>query len=304
MGNNFKAEARKQYFSYFKIWFIVAAVLMVIAIFGVVKFYASVNSERTNTEAPTERVYDYADVLTDEEEKDLRSYIAVAEERAKCDIVLVTINKPVEGPEIADMGYRYNDWELNMRDLADDFLDENHYGYNKGFEGDGVLLLDNWYEGQAGSWLSTSGEVFEQMGDYEIDELLDRVYRYIENDELKAYKAYVDYIESLMTSRYEAVALMGTGVVGSLFISAIVAIIFVCAKLNYKEGTVTVTKDTYVEGNERVRERRDQFLRKHTTHRRIPRNTSSGGGRSSSHSRGGSHRSSSGARHGGGGRRR
>ena len=83
MGNDFKAEARKQYFSYFKIWFIVAAVLMVIAIFGVVKFYASVNSERTNTEAPTERVYDYADVLTDEEEKDLRSYIAVAEERAK-----------------------------------------------------------------------------------------------------------------------------------------------------------------------------------------------------------------------------
>lgn len=306
MENNYKAEARKQYFSYFKIWFIGAAVLLVIALVGIVRLVTDLKRPRTNMEAPTERVYDYADVLTEEEEQELREYIAWAEPIAKSDIVLVTINKPVEGPEIADMGYRYNDWELNMRDLADDFYDENLFGYDRAYEGDGVLLLDNWYEGQAGSWLSTSGQVFEEMGDYEIDYLLDDVYYYIETDVLKAYKAYVDYIVNLMGGRYEKVFNMGPGILGSLVISAITALIFIATKMNYKEGQVTVTVSTYMDGNERVRDRRDTFLRKHTTHRRIPRNTSSGGHSSSgrSHSRGGSHRSSGGRSHGGGGRRR
>lgn len=307
MDNNYKAEARKQYLSYFKIWFIAAAVLLAIALVGIVRLVTEMRRPRTNMEAPTERVYDYADVLTDEEEQSLREYIARAETIAKSDIVVVTINKPVEGPQIADMGYRYDDWELNMRDLADDFYDENLFGYDRAYEGNGVLLLDNWYEGQAGTWISTSGQVYEEMGDWEIEYLLDDVYYYIERDVLKAYKAYVDYIVEIMGGRYEQIYNMGPGIMGSLVVSAIAALIFVAVKLNYKEGQVTVTTSTYMNGSERVNVRRDTFLRKHTTHRRIPRNTSGGGhggGGGGSHSRGGSHRSSGGRSHGGGGRRR
>lgn len=302
MGNEFKVLARRQYFSYFKIWFVAAAILFAVAIYAVVNFFVQQQRTRTNFDAPSERVYDAANVLTVEEEQELREYIAWAEEYAKCDIILVTINQPVEGPEIVNMDYRYNDWELNMRDLADDFYDDNGFGYNKSFEGDGVLLLDNWYEGQEGTWLSTSGEVYERMGDYEIDELLDDVYYYIDVDIVEAYKAYVDYIVYIMGWEQEKIASVGMGIFGSFFISAVAAIIFICAKMNYKAGNVTVNVSTYIDGNERVRDRRDVFLHKHTTHRRIPRNTGGGGG--GSHSRGGSHRSRSGARHGGGGRRR
>lgn len=302
MGNDFKAEAKRQYFSYFKIWFLAAAILLAVAIFSVVQFFRDMNRTRTNMEAPVERVYDAADVLTVDEEQELREYIAWAEEYVKCDIILVTIDRPVEGPEIVNMDYRYDNWSLNMRDLADDFYDENHFGYNKSFEGDGVLLLDNWYEGQEGSWLSTSGEVFQRMGDYEIDELLDDVYYYIDVDVVEAYKAYVDYIVYIMGWQQEEFGSAGVALLVSFFVSAITAIIFMCAKMNYKAGDVTVTASTYMEGNERVLERRDVFLHKHTTHRRIPRNNGGGGG--GSHGRGGSHRSSGGARHGGGGRRR
>ena len=304
MGNDFKAEARKQYFSYFKFWFGAAIILLVVAACCVVYFITDMKRTRTNMEAPTERVFDSADVLTTEQEQELREYIALGEQIAKCDIVLVTINRPVEGPEIVNMGYRYDDWELNMRDLADDFYDENHFGFNKGFEGDGVLLLDNWYEGQAGSLLSTSGKVFDNMGDYEINALLDDVYDYIEYDIVEAYKAYVDYIVNLMSGGQEKLAMAGTSFIGSLVISAIAALIFVASKLHYKAGDVTVTSSTYIDGNERVKERRDTFIRKDTSRRRRPQNTGGSSGSGSSHSRGGSHRSSSGARHGGGGRRR
>ena len=303
MEYDVKKEARKQYFAYFKIWFILAAVLLVVAIGFFVKSNMNKAEGRTNHSAPEQRVYDNADVLTDQEEADLEAYIALAEEHIRCDLVLVTISTPVEGPEIEGMGYRYTDWDRNMRDLADDFYDENGFGYNASFEGDGALLLDNWYEGQAGTWLSTSGRVYEEMGTIEINECLDDVYRYIESNPYQAYKEYVDYIANLLSPKKNMLAFMAL-IPGCLFISLVVALIFIAVKLHNKEGKVTVVPSTYTDGSAVYNVREDRFIRNHVSSRRIPRNTSSGGGGGGSHSRGGSHRSSSGASHGGGGRRR
>lgn len=305
MEYNVKKEARAQYLGYFKVWFIVAGVLLVFAIILGIKNSAALKVERTNTQAPAQRVYDEADVLTDQQETDLEAYIARAEAKCHCDIVLVTINKPVEGPEIEGMGYRYDNWDYNMRDLADDFYDNHKYGYNKSFEGDGVLLLDNWYEGQAGSWLSTSGSVYEEMGTIEIDELLDDVYVYVENNPYKAYMEYVDYIENIMSPVNNVVILVMLAPM-CLLIAFVVALIFVISKLSNKEGKVTVVPSTYTDGNTVYNVRADNYIRKHVTTRRIQTSSSSGGSRSGGGSRsyGGGHRSSSGASHGGGGRRR
>lgn len=303
MEYDVKKEARAAYLGYFKIWFIIAGVLLALAIVLGIKNSAAESVERTNLLAPAQRVYDDADVLTDQQEADLEAYIAQAEARCHCDIVLVTMNKPVEGPEIEGMGYRYDNWDYNMRDLADDFYDNNKYGYNKDFEGDGALLLDNWYEGQAGTWLSTSGRVFEEMGTIEIEELLDDVYYYVEDNPYKAYKEYVDYIVNLMSPVSNGVILFMVAPV-CLLISLIVALIFVVSKLSNKEGKVTVVPSTYTDGNAVYNVREDRFIRKHVSTRRIQTSSSSGGGGGGSHSRGGSHRSSSGASHGGGGRRR
>ena len=79
MEQDFKKEARRQYFKYFRIWFMILGILLVLVV-AVTAVRVIANSKgRTNNQAPVERVYDYADVLTEEEETALREYIAECE---------------------------------------------------------------------------------------------------------------------------------------------------------------------------------------------------------------------------------
>lgn len=310
METDVKKLARQQYFKYFRIWFIVFGVLLVIS---AVLFVGSLlksdkKTERTNSKAPEERVYDLADVLTNSEEEKLRELIAEAEAKVQCDLVLVTINQPVENlseEEIEEYGYRHNNWDDNMMDYADDFYDYNDYGYNEP-GGDGALLLDNWYEGQAGSWLSTCGEVYEQFGMAEINSVLDEVYYALDDGEYEAYKAYIDEMVRLMSHGSGDVIVYGNGssyLLGAIFIPVVVAVGFILINMKSKEGQVTTTANTYVDnGKAKINISQDRFLRKSVSTRVIQTDsgTRSGGGGG----RGGSHRSSSGRSHGGGGRRR
>lgn len=146
--------------------------------------------ERSNTEAPSDRVYDYADVLTDAEEMELTKLISEAEKQCKCDIILVLTDMEV--------GISDSEWCQNMMSYADDFYDQNAFGYDKP-HGDGVLLLDNWYlagtdDSQAGSWLSTSGRAMLAIGAYEEElvwEALDAGF------DISAYRAYENAISKL-----------------------------------------------------------------------------------------------------------
>lgn len=312
MDIDVKKLSKQQYISYFKIWFILLGIVVVVA---AVLFVGSLlkpasKSERENTDSPSERVYDNANVLSDKEEDRLRDLIEETEDRIQCDIILVTINQPVEllsDTEIEKYGYRYNDWEMNMRDLADDFYDHNEFGYDEvGDDGDGVLLLDNWYPEQEGSWLSTSGKVFEKFGDYEIDRVLDAVWYGLDKGEYEAYAAYVKKVEQLMSGRSGDLVVYGNGgkyIFAVIAIPLIVALFFILGNIKSKEGKVTTTASTYVaNGKPRVNVSQDNYLRKHVTSRIIQTSSSSGGTRSGGG--GGGHRSSSGRSHGGGGRRR
>ena len=195
MEKDIKREALRQYFKYFKIWFIIAGILAVITIGAAVVHALTPKPVRGNSQEPTERVYDYADMLTDEEEQSLREYIAECEEKIQADIVIVTISESVEydlqDPDLPEAFHAKEvgstDWSTAMRDLADNFYDYNNYGYNK-VHGNGVLLLDNSYEGQKGSWLSTCGNVYDYFGDYEIDQALYAVDDYIDESPYRAYK--------------------------------------------------------------------------------------------------------------------
>lgn len=304
MSSDIRKEARRQYFHYFRIWFIVIAVLLVAAVGVGVMHYARENAPRTNFSAPAERVYDYADVLTDTEENDLRQRIAELESELKIDIVLVTFNQSVEGEEaMRQYGYRSTDWEQNMMDYADDFWDENKYGYNKGFEGDGCILVHNWYEGQNGEHLSTSGRVEERFSVYDIDTVLYAVDEYYDTDPYRAYLAYVNKVAYLMSDGGTAGQLPFMVI---LVVPLIVALVYALVNLHQKPAQDTTTASTYVEGGKPVmKSQTDDFIRKNVVTRRIE--SSSGGGgssRSSSHSGGGGHHTSrSGASHGGGSHR-
>ena len=59
---NFKKVARRQYLHFFRFWFIAIGIL---ALACVIMKIAQKDVPRANHEAPAERVYDYADVLTE-----------------------------------------------------------------------------------------------------------------------------------------------------------------------------------------------------------------------------------------------
>ena len=299
MEINVKKEAARQYLKYFRIWFIITGVFVVLGVFfGISSLLfreEEVNPARQNTSAPKERVYDYADVMTDAEEQRLREYIAQKEPLIQADIVLVTIKEDVESGAYG--------WESAMMNYADDFYDQKLYGYDA-VHGNGVLLLDNWYDGQAGSWLSTCGNVYYRFGDYEINRVLDAVYYGLDDGAYEAYKDYVDIVYYLMSedSQMERVSLSPGMVLGLPFI---VALIYALINLHQSKAKVTTQANTYVEGGRPVmRVRRDDFIRKHLVTRRIETSSGSRSGGSSRSGGGGSHRSSGGVSHGGGGRRR
>lgn len=302
MENDFKKEAQKQYLHFFRIWFIIVGILFVVTILAVLaKNMLRTAPERNNTRAPEERVYDFAEVLTSEEEEKLRALIAEKEKAIGCDLVVVTIRQPVEGSAAKEAyGYRYTDWTLNMQDLADDIYDDKAFGYNAP-HGDGALILDNWYEGQTGTHLSTSGRVFDTFSNRDIDRAISYVDRYVESNPYKAYSACINYIADRMSGKNSDAGTLF--VMLAIIVPIIVAGLFVGTHLRSKEGKNTTTATTYVAGGKPVMNlQRDDFVRKHVSQRRIQTSSSSGG--SSGGGRGGAHVSSGGHSHGGGSHRR
>lgn len=305
----------RDWLRYFKVWFIVCGVIIAAILAVMVPGYmarkkeASEVVERVNKVCTeTERVFDYGDVLTDEEEDSLRELIARREKQTQCDIVLVTMNESLEeyAKEYDTSAYG-DDWVMIK---ADNFYDEKGFGWNKYVEsddGDGVLLLDNWFresDGKIHTWFSTSGKAEDRYSVSMIDHLLDEVYKYIEDDPYKAYKAYIETFYKDMTSSgaYGSAGDVKIPWLAVLGLPLIVAVVYVCLNLSGKEGKKTTTTNTYLEGNKpdfKVHE--DRFIRRTVTQHHIDRSSGSSGG---SGGGGGHHTSSGGHSHGGGGHSR
>lgn len=301
MNNEIKREALKQYLKYFKVWFIITGVVFLLTVCILVVNAIALNAPRGNSSAPEERVYDYADVMTDEEEDALRELIAKCEKKCRADIIVVTINQ--------EMGSSDYSWEQNMMNYADDFYDDEKYGWNRPY-GDGALLLDNWYEdshgSQKGSWLSTSGKMERIIGAYEEGRVFDAMDVHIDSNPYKAYSAAVERLAKYGEDGgdYEFAG-AGFGCI-LFFVPFVVALIYALVNLKQSKAKDTTVATTYVvNGKPTLNSRSDDFIRKNVVSRRIE--TSSSGSSGGGHRGGGSygsHRSSGGHSHGGGGRRR
>lgn len=257
----------------YRIFLIIISALIII-LWSVAKITDkfSYSSERKNSESISEeRVFDYADVLTDEEENKLRKLIKESEEKIEGDIIIVTIRDTIEDKEL--MPY------------ADDFYDQGKYGWNMPY-GDGVLYLDNWENGYV--WLSTSGKFINEYSSVKIDSLIEKTCEHINEDPYLGYETFVK--ELVWNSNKGTIVFL----VASLIIAAIAAITFVIVNVLNRGNEVEPTKSTYVKnGNVDIKYRTDTFINKNVTSRTIQK--SSGGS--------GSHRSSGGRSHGGGGGR-
>lgn len=312
MNQEIKKIAVSQYMKSFLWLFIILGVLFVGTIITFVKsnFFGGIESTRNNTQSITGRIFDYADIFSQEEEIALSEEITKIEDEIQCDIIIVSISQMVEGEEAAQMyGYRYNSWEYNMRDIADDFYDNNLFGYDMP-HGDGVLFLTNdlgardGHVSQKGTWLSTSGRAESKMSSSDIDDVLDAIDDVLYYDSSANYKAHLEGIRAFRSKmRRGSMEETGSTIYMIAFIAPIIiGIIFFLANYKSKEGKVTVNANTYVEKNGMaVRNQQDIFVNKVVTKRRIESSSGGGGG---SHGGGGHHTSSGGHSHGGGGHRR
>ncbi len=304
MNTDYKKEAKRQYLHYFRFWFIAVGILLVLTLCAGISYYIRLNAPRENTAAVEERVYDYAGILSDSEEEKLREYIAKKEKKYKADFVIMTFSQPVEGEEAREeYGYRFTDWEQNMQDIAADFWEENHYGFNKDVMGDGTILIDNRYEGQRGETLVTSGRVYEDFGDYHINVVLDKVDEYYDVNPYKAYVAYIDSVGYWLDE--ESGTYMGAEFfVFAAVVSAVVAACYAGIHLRKNKAKDTVAANAYVSGGQpQMRVRRDDFIRKSVVKHRIETNSGGSHGGGGGGGRGGSFSSSSGRSYGGGSRR-
>ena len=291
----------KKFVEIFKIPLIIFAVFLVIGIACkvITNSRPEIEFVRNNTQCTTEeRVFDYADKLTDAEEEELRVKISEAELLCGTDIIVLTLNETLEDYAKSFesvIGY-VEPYQYTMV-FADNFYDENMFGFDKPY-GDGVILVDNWYreaDGGVYSWMSTSGKAQDNFTSEDIDFVLDMCLDYVEDDPAYAYGYFVE----LVADHLDPNSNLGDSLGGifSVLISLVAGVIFFLVNFGGKKGEKTVGTRTYVKsGKADVRERQDIFITKTVTRRKIETQTRSGGG--------GGHVSAGGRSHGGGGHRR
>ncbi|MFR9000872.1 MAG: TPM domain-containing protein [Anaerobutyricum soehngenii] len=140
-----------------------------------------VNTEpRKNTECTlTKRVFDDADVLTDEEEKNLEALIAEKEELIGGDLVLITTND-------ASL-----DTMEKLRDYAQNYYKENKLGWDQPI-GSGAIYVDDWETRYI--WLATRGIVKDRLSKDNTDYIVDETNDIVNKDPYKAYTRLINLI--------------------------------------------------------------------------------------------------------------
>ena len=252
------------------------------------------------------QVVDNAGLLTYDEASELTGQIENLRQELELDIVIVTT---------------YGTGGKGVQAYADDFYDQNGYGY--GSTNSGILLL---LDMEAREWyMSTCGEAIYIFTDYGLDQLGQTILPWLSSGDY--YRAFLAWISGL--SPYVKAYRMGSPMDGyvppdeyespygdeiyyyddhvgipiqpfpvALIIGLIIAaatVLVMRSKMNtakMQKSAANYLKD----GSFRLRQRSDMFLYSRVTRTARPKNTSSGGGSSV-------HRSSGGISHGGRGGR-
>ncbi len=249
-----------------------------------------------------QKIYDFSDVLTDEEEQKLTDRMYDFTEKYKIDIVILVDN------------YQYTQDSQNTT-FATDFYDYNDFGIN--FEKyDGVMLFRNTYEQNPYFDAYSFGNAQLYFYDTRLSNTLDYIYDDLHNesyyegfnkfiDKMEEYynegkltDYYVDdsgFLQKQKTSSYY-LKMIGLSMLIALIITGI--IIYILIKKN--KMILKATKATIYMNKEKskITNVQDNFVTSNTTSYVISSSTSSGGGHSSSGGSSGGGFSSGGGRHG------
>lgn len=225
--------------------------------------------------ADLSRVNDFANLLSNDEENNLKDKIKEIKDKYKYDIVILTTSD-TEGK--------------SSQDYADDFYDYNGFGYDE--KNSGLLLLINMEERFINIY--TTGDAIENFSTEKLDNILDDIYEDISNGNYyEASDMFLDKVEgSLKIIKNKNIIVLSISLIISMIIAAAICFII---RYKYTHGS-SVSGMNYLK-NDSVNflARRDQYITSHTTRRKIERNNGGSGGSSS-----GTHVSSSGTSHGSG----
>ena len=235
------------------------------------------------------RLVDNADLLTDSEKSTLLSKLNEISERQQADVVVVTADT-LDGK--------------TPMDYADDFYDNNGYGF--GADKDGVLLLVSMEDRDW--WMSTTGYGITAITDAGIEYISEKFLSDLsDGDYADAFTTYAELCDDFFTQARSGQP-YDTGhmpkqpfnIARNLLIALIVGFVIALIATGVMKGKLKTVRfqsaaSNYVKANSmNVTESRDMFLYTHVDRRAKPKDTDSSSGSST-------HTSSSGSTHGGGG---
>lgn len=235
-----------------------------------------------------EKIYDFADLYTDEEEKNLYTAVYDYTQRRNLDLVIVTINDNFE----------------STQEYADDFYDYNNFGF--GSERDGLLFLvdmENRYV-----YISATGGAMSLYPDVECNMITEQVYTYFSDQHYydgtyQMIKTLDTYYELSYNDNDSDEYTYNKADVNYLYVFIFATIctiigIVILIKRNDLVKVATTSEEYYDKGSIGVHRIKDVVIGHHVTKHAIQRDTGSHGG---GFSGGGGHISSSGSSHTGGG---
>ena len=244
----------------------------------------------------TEKVYDFADLLTDSEEKKIYQQATKFIKKTDLDLAIVTVSD-------------YTKTDCNgdcTRTYADDFYDYNEFGI--GSRHSGVLFLVDMKTRTI--YMTTTGDAMDMYSDYRIEQIMDAIYQDFSNQNYyTGITKFMTILENYDTigvanskdSHYEIsddgrivrdipwLILIG----GPLLITGIVMAIMISR--NKLVRVATSSREYLDKKTLQTNIVKDRFVHTHTSKTPIYHSSGSSGG--------GGHSGSSGVSHGGGGHR-
>ncbi|MFA5522954.1 MAG: TPM domain-containing protein [Tissierellales bacterium] len=256
-----------------------------------------------NAYAVDQKVYDEADLFSVTEKEALQMKASDLSQRIMLDIVILTID---------------DNKGKTTSDYADDFYDENGFGYGENY--DGLILLINLDDRDV--YISTLGKAIKYFTDDRIDSILDKVYIFLSEENYgDGADTFLDEVEyyvqkgvpsnqhsydentgistkgNINTSTSQKESLINRLLIYLLISIGIGGVSVGIMALNNKGKTIT-NQNTYLDSNSfKLITKLDRHVNTSVTFVRINTDSGSKGGRSTTH------RSSSGRSHGGGGRK-
>lgn len=242
------------------------------------------NSQKAKANTPvvdaTKKIYDYANLITKDEEEVLYNKVQEFINKYDMDMAIVTINS---NPKSSSMAY------------ADDFYDYNNFG--KGTNKTGLLFLIDMQNRNI--WISTTGDAINIYTDSRINTILDYTYDKISNEDYNGcaeqFIEKASYFANKGLTGGSKVVTVPKMICNSLIFAGLVTIVFICIGLaTHRKPKKKKEASNYITQPLKLSNKSDTFLDKHVSKVKIETSSSSGG--SSTHS------GSSGTSHGGGGR--